>query len=211
MSEAISPSFFLFSSFLFDGEMVEWTLVIFAISPCDVEMVDWLKKISIVVLFGITIFLFHFYNDSSDCLSKLLNGQWCIVKIIVVNLSLQHIRIVFTSWGSHSRSFIRHVKSVQNLSSTFKYVKISRHIICNWIFLILFLIICAFFFFITHSFSDSSVEHSLTMMPFNSSSSVEQLCNKVSLSSNCFNLLFYVEKMCRVGICFVAVVSILAG
>ena len=100
----------------------------------------------ICVMFGVTFFLFCFCHDSVDCLSKILTGQWCIVTIIMVNYIFQHLCIVFISWGSHARLFIRHVKSVQNISSTFEYVKIARHIICNWRFLIFCLILCIVLF-----------------------------------------------------------------
>ena len=62
-----------------------------------------------------------------------------------------------------------------------------------------------------HYDSSSSVEHPPTMMPFDSSSSVEQICDRVLLTRNYFNLLSSVEKMSNIGICFVAVISIITG
>ena len=49
-------------------------------------------------------------------------------------------------FGGHARSFICHVKSVQNISTIFVYVKIARHSICNLRFLIICLILCVFLF-----------------------------------------------------------------
>ena len=61
----------------------------------------------------------------------------------------------------------------------------------------------------------SSVEHSSLlirpMIPFDSSLSVEHTCNQYFLTNNSFNLLSSVEKTCEVGICFVAVISIITG
>ena len=51
-----------------------------------------------------------------------------------------------------------------------------------------------FTLFWTHSDSLSSVEISLTIILFYSSSSVEQTCNKFSSTSNSFDLLSSVEK-----------------
>ena len=93
----------------------------------------------------------------------------------IVNYSFQQLRLVFVFWGDQARLFIRHIKSVKRISTKFEFVKISRHSICNWIFLILCLILasfCLFIFLLTHSDSSSSVEHSSTMMPFDSSLSV---------------------------------------
>ena len=58
----------------------------------------------------------------------------------------------------------------------------------------------SFFLLIPHSDSSFSVKHSLTMMPFDSSSSVEKLYDKVLLTGNFFNLLSSVEKTGEVGI-----------
>ena len=83
-----------------------------------------------------------------------------------------------------------------------------------------------FCLFITHYILSSSVAHPLTMMPFYSDSlssvehsstmmtfflplSAEQLCEKVLSTRNSFNSLSTVEQTCEVGICFVALISVL--
>ena len=166
------------------------------------------------VTFGVTFFLFLFWHDFTDCLLKILIVQCCIVKIIVINYIFQHLRIVFFFYGGHVCSFICHVKSVQRILSTIKYVKISQHFMCNWIFLILCLILCVFLFgyiLWKRSNSSPSVEHSSTMMPFVSSLSVEQIWDKVSSTTKYFNPLSHVEQIFEIGICFVAVISVLTG
>ena len=55
------------------------------------------------------------------------------------------------------------------------------------------------------------LEHLSTMIPFDSSSSVEKLCNKVSLTGNSFNYLSSVEQTCEVRLFFVAFISVLTG
>ena len=57
--------------------------------------------------------------------------KWCLLTIIMFNHSFQHIRIVFFFLGGHECSFICHVKSVKNIPTTFQYVKIAQHFICN--------------------------------------------------------------------------------
>ena len=83
------------------------------------------------VTFGVTLFLFRFFHDCTDCLYKIIIGKWCIVMIITVNYSFQQLHIVFVFCGDHARLFIRNVKSVQNIHTAFEYVKIARHFICN--------------------------------------------------------------------------------
>ena len=124
----------------------------------------------------VTLFLFRFCHDFTDYLSKLLIGKWCIVIIIIVNSSFQHLLKVFIFWGGHACLFILPVKSIQNISTTLEYVKIYRNLMCNWRFLIIGLILCVFYFvniLWTHSDSSSSVANLLTIMSFYSSSSVE--------------------------------------
>ena len=148
---------------------------------------------------GVTFFLFRFCHDSADCLLNFLVGQWYIVEIIVIDWRFQHLRIVLLFWGCHAHLFIRHIKSIQKLSLTFEYVKISRNIIFNWRFLILCLIRCVFFI-ITHSCLGSSVEHSLTMMPFDSDllSSVEHLSTIMPFDSS-FSAEQLCDKVCQLG------------
>ena len=57
----------------------------------------------------------------------------------------------------------------------------------------------------------SSVEHLLTMMPLDSSLYAEQLCDRVLLNGNSFNSLSFVEQTRKVGICFVAFISVITG
>ena len=83
------------------------------------------------VTFGDMFFLFRFCHDCTDLFLKLLIVQWCIVIIIIVNYSFRQLCIVFVFWGDHARSFIPHIKYVQNIPTTFEYVKISRHSMCN--------------------------------------------------------------------------------
>ena len=68
-----------------------------------------------------------------------------------------------------------------------------------------------FMFLWTYSDSLFSVELSLKIMIFDSSSSVEQTCDKVSSNRNSYDLILYVEKTCEIGICFVPVISVLTG
>ena len=101
---------------------------------------DWMK-LSIV-----TLFLFCLCHYCTDCLSKLLIGQWYIVTVIMVNCSFQHICIVFFFLGGHACSFICHVKSVHKHFTTLEYVKIAQKLIHKWRFLILCIILCVFLF-----------------------------------------------------------------
>ena len=95
---------------------------------------------------GISFFLLLFCHDRKDYLLKLLFFQWFLCTEIMLNNSLQQISIVLFFLGGHSRLLIYHIKSVQNILTTFKYVKIAQHFICNQIFLILCLILCMFLF-----------------------------------------------------------------
>ena len=95
-------------------------LIYFNIFECDRNILTWLYWL----------------------LTKIIIGQWYIATIIIVNYSFHQSHIVLFILGGHTRSFICHVKSIQNIPTTFEYVKISQHFICNWIFLILCLIIC---------------------------------------------------------------------
>ena len=160
----------------------------------------WKCSHVIGVTFGVSFFIFRFYHNRIDCLSNFLFWQWCIWTIIMLNHSFQQIRIIFFFLGGHAHLFICQVNSVQNIPTTFEYIKIDRHFICNWRLLILCLNICVFFLFIflwTNSNSSSSVEHLSTMMPFDSSLSVEQICDKVSSNRNSFNSLSSVKKHTR--------------
>ena len=65
----------------------------------------------------------------------------------------------------------------------------ARHIIWN-------LVLCIYIFLIAHSNLSSYVEQSLTMMPFDLSSSVEQICNKVSFMRMAFDSSSSVEQLC---------------
>ena len=120
------------------------------ISLCIVRDGGVIKEIIhshiIGITLGITFFLFRFWHDSADCLTNFLIGKWCIVAIIVIDYRFQHLCIVCILRDVHACLFIRHAKSVQKRSTTFVYVKIARHFICNWIFLIPCLIICIFLF-----------------------------------------------------------------
>ena len=98
------------------------------------------------VNFGFMFFLFHFCHEFTDCLSKILVGQWCIVMIVIVSYSFQQLRILFAFWGGYACSFIRHIKSVQKILTTIEYFKIARHFICNWGLLIHCLILFVFLF-----------------------------------------------------------------
>ena len=98
------------------------------------------------VTFGVTLFLFRFCHDFTDYFSKLLIGQCNIVTIIVVNGSFEHIPKLFILWGGHARSLLCHVNYVQNILTTFEYVKLAQHFICNQRFLIFSLIIYVFLF-----------------------------------------------------------------
>ena len=99
---------------------------------------------------GVTFFLFRFCHDSADCLLNFLIGQWFIVVIIVIDWYFQHICIVFVPFCSHVHSFIKHIKSVQKIFTTFEYVKISRHIICNLIIYAFLLVNNALWFVFLH-------------------------------------------------------------
>ena len=54
-------------------------------------------------------------------------------------------------------------------------------------------------------------EISLAIMLFDSSSLVEQTYDKFSSTNNSSDLLLFVEKLCKIGICFVPIISVLAG
>ena len=97
----------------------------------------------------VMLLIFRFCHNHIDCLSKFLFWQWYIWTIVIFNHSFQQIRIVFFFLGDHAHSFICHVNSVQKIPTTFEYVKIARYFICNWIFLILCLIICVLLFVYT--------------------------------------------------------------
>ena len=134
--------------------------------------------------------------------------------IMMFNHIFQQIHIVFLFLGGRACSFICHVKSVQNISTTFEYAKIARKFTCNSIFLILCLILCVFlivyifvsalrFVFPHREFVDDDA--------FDSSSFVNQICDKVLSTSNYFNSLSYIEQTCEVVICFVAEISVIIG
>ena len=151
------------------------------------------------VTFGVSFFLFCFCHDAADCLSDVLIGQWWIVTIMVIYYIFQHLCIIFIFSFGHAFSFKSHVKSVQRGSTTLVYVKIAQHFICNWRFHIHCLVICVFLFVYIYlnaflfvflfrtSVNDdafwfrflSSIKKSLMMMPFDSSSSMEQIYDKV--------------------------------
>ena len=120
-------------------------------------------------------------------------------------------------WGifSYTCSFIRHVKSVQNIHITFEYVKIARHYMCNLRFLTICLVLCVFLFaktiLWTHYDLSSSVKHFSTMMTFDLSLFVEHICNRLLSTRNSFNSISSAEQMCEIGICFVAVIYVLTG
>ena len=111
----------------------------------DRGLTESIQSHIIGVMFDVTFFLLRFCHNFTYCSSKLLIRQWFIMTIIVVNESFQDILKLFIFCGGHACLFIRHVKSVQNISSTFEYFKIPCHFICNWIFLIL----CVFFLIYT--------------------------------------------------------------
>ena len=115
----------------------------------DRSLTESIHSHIIGVTFGFAFLLFRFCHDYTDCLPKLLIWQWCIVIIILISYSFQQLCIVFVFWGVHARSFICHIKSVQNIPTTIEYVKISEHFMCNWRFLILCLNICFFLFVYT--------------------------------------------------------------
>ena len=147
----------------------------FAFSLCVLGVTgDWHK------LSAVTFFRFLFYNDSTYFISKIIIGQWCTVTIIAICYDYLKLCMVFISWSCHARSFVPRIKLVQDILSTFKYVKISR-LLDNWIirncrFLIICLIPCVLFsvyVLLIHSDSLSSVELSSTMIPFEFSLSVE--------------------------------------
>ena len=121
----------------------------FAISLCDGEMVKYWNGIHshmIGVTFGVTFFLFHFCHDSDHWLQKIFIWKCSIVANHCNWLAFPTSLYIIIIWGIHTRSFIQHVKFVQKISSTFEYVKIDRHIICNWIFLRLCHTLCVFLY-----------------------------------------------------------------
>ena len=75
---------------------------------------------------------FLFYNDSTYCILNLLIVQWFTVKIIAICYGYLQFCIVFVSWSSHTRSFVPCATLVQDMFSTFEYVKIA-HLIDYWI------------------------------------------------------------------------------
>ena len=114
--------------------------------------------------------------------------------------------------------FVRRVKTVQDILFTFEYVKIAqlldKYIICNWIFLILCLILCVFL--IVYIFMDAFwfAFFSTTFIDNNysdSSSSVDQICDKVFSTRNSSDLLLPVEQTYEIIIYFVTVISVLMG
>ena len=136
------------------------------------------------------------------------------IMIIMFNHSFQQICIVLFFLGGYARWLICYVKSVQNVPTISKYLKLARHFICNWVLLILCFILCVLLFvyiYGTHSDSSSSVEYFSTMMIFDSSLFVEQICDQVLSTKNSFNSLSSVEQMCKVRICFLPVISIITG
>ena len=130
----------------------------------------------------------------------------------------EQFHIVFISWVCHARSFARCVKLVQEILSTFEYVKIDW-LLDNWIirncrFLMICLIICIFFFVYAlwkNSDSLSSVEISSTIMIFDLYSYVEHTCDKSFFTRNSFDLIFYVEQTCDIRVCFVPVIYFITG
>ena len=142
------PSFYLFWHNVWRNLPLIFNACILSLFiVCDRGLIEIIHSHIIGVMSGVVLFLFCFCHDFTDCLSKLLIGKCCIVMIIVVNESFQHLLKVFIFLGVHTRSFIHHVKSVQNILTIFEYVKIARHFICNWIFLTLCPILFAFLFF----------------------------------------------------------------
>ena len=161
---------------------------------------------------------FLFYNDSTYCILNLLIVQWFTVKIIAICYGYLQFCIVFVSWSSHTRSFVPCATLVQDMFSTFEYVKIAHlidyWIIRKWRFLIICLMLCVFFLVFvlwTHSDSLSSIKLSLTMMPFDSSSYVEQTCENVFSTRKSYDSLLSVEQSCKIRIWFVPFISILTG
>ena len=98
---------------------------------CDWGLTESIHSHIIVVVLGVKFLLFRFCHNFTDSLSKLLIGQWYIVTIIILDKIIHKSYIVFFFWGDYAQSFIRHVKSVQKIPTTFEYVKIARHFICN--------------------------------------------------------------------------------
>ena len=84
------------------------------------------------------------------CVSNILIRWCCTVTIIAICYGPQQLRIIFISRVFHARSYAHCVNIVQEILTTFEYVKISRLldkcIIRNKRFIIICLVICIFFF-----------------------------------------------------------------
>ena len=171
---------------------------------------------------GIQIYVmgsqFFFCNESMYCISNILILRWCIVAIIPICYGPEYLRIVFIYWGCHTRSFTHCVKLVQGIFSTFEYVKIAclldNWIIRNRMFLMLFLIICIFFF--VYDFVDAFwftliCINFINDNAFDLSSSVEQTWDKVFPTRKSFDFPISVEQAFRIGIYFAPVMFVLTG
>ena len=118
----------------------------------------------------VTFLRFLSYNESTYCVSNIIIVQWCTVTIIAICYDYLQFCMVFISWSCHACSFVSCIELVQDILSTFKYVKISW-LLDNWIirncrFLILCLIPCVFFsvyILWMHYDSLSSIELSSTI------------------------------------------------
>ena len=141
---------------------------------CDGGLTEIIHSKIIGVMFGVTFLLFNFYHDFTDCLLKLLITKWCIGTIIVVNKSFENILKLFVFFGGHARSFIRHVNSVQSFlpHSNILNIGTSSETEFSPYSASLFASFCMLWLLWKYSDLYSSVEHSMTMMSFDSSLSV---------------------------------------
>ena len=160
MPKAICLSFVTFAS-LCDIKMVEWTLLTFAISPFDGEMMEWLKKVYIVTLFAFCLSSRSTYSVSAmtiltACRSfsldnvALWRSLWPIrfLKIFVQHSSLG----VFMHACSYDMSslfkiFLPHPNTLKYIVTSY----VTRDYSCSVSFF------ASFCLFITHYDSSSSV------------------------------------------------------
>ena len=109
----------------------------------------WMK-LSVVTLLALRLSS-HYFSSVSNII--VLTYYWIfslddgtLWRSFWSNYIFQQIRKVFFFFCGHACWFVCHVKPVQNILTTFEYLKIAWQFICYWRFLILCLVLCVFLF-----------------------------------------------------------------